>query len=164
MKKDTAIILSCLIFSIFCFVTDGYGRGLVLLVSVVGLIGIISLIFTSSPLNNLTENEKTILLFEKKYLWIILALIGFNIIGFYSVYYFVGGSLNDNRLLLSFTTIIGFASIFGFILGLIISLFPYKQMEFGNKYKRGTVLGLVIIQGLVAVIYIIGIIMMLVKK
>jgi hypothetical protein len=76
----------------------------------------------------------------------------------------MGGSPNDNRLLLSFTTIIGFASIFGFILGLIISLFPYKKMEFVNKYKRGSVLGLLIAQGIVAVVYVIAIIMMLTKK
>jgi Na+-driven multidrug efflux pump len=135
-----------------------------LLVGVAGLIGIVSLIFTSSPLIDLTEDEEKVLSYEKKYLWIILTLIGINILGFYLVYYFGGGSPNDNRLLMSFTTILGFGSLFGFFLGLIISVFPYKKMSFANKYKRGTVLGQLIIQSIMTVIYIIAVIMMLIKK
>jgi hypothetical protein len=164
MKKDTGIILSLLIISIFCYLLDGFGRGAVLLFGTVGLIGLVMLIFGSSPMTDLTENEVKIFSFEKKYFWIIFSLVGFNIFGFYLVYLFVGGNPNQNRLLMSFTTILGFASLFGFILGLIISIFPYQKMEFVNKYKRGTIIGQLIVHGLVSVIYIIAIIMMVVKK
>lgn len=164
MKKDTAIIISGIILSVFNFVLGTYGRGLILLTGVAGLIAIISLIYISSPMEDLNEDEDRVFVFEKKFLWVILCLVVFNIIGYYAVYYYVGGSPNDNRLLLSISTILGFASLPGFVLGLIISIFPYQKMDFSNRFNRSTILGLLIVHSFIAFIYSLGIIKFFVLK
>ncbi|WP_303312357.1 hypothetical protein [Hymenobacter sp. BT730] len=153
MRKDTAFILSAIILSIFCYVTDAFGRGVVLIAGVAGLIGIIALLTTASPLTDLSENEERVLRQEKKLLPFVLAIILFNIIAFYAVYDFMGGSPDDNKLILAVTTALGLASLVGFVLGLIISAFPYKGMDFINKFNRGALLGLLIVHSLQAIIY-----------
>lgn len=79
----------------------------------------------------------------KKYLIRIPILIVINTIMF-GVLPFDGRPLNE-RLLWALEAFAFSCTVCGFVLGLVVALFPYRQLGYGRKYWRGSLLSIYVL-------------------
>lgn len=80
---------------------------------------------------------------RKKYLISIGVLIIFNTIMFGIL--IKGRDFTDNLLTSLNANLFGF-NILGFMLGAIVAIFPYKELQYNKKYLRASLLTIVVLQ------------------
>ena len=86
---------------------------------------------------------------RKKYLKIIIGLIIINTILF-GIIVKNPKSITDNLLTALNANLIGF-NVLGFLIGAIVSIFPYKELSYKKKYLRSSLLTIMILQILMTV-------------
>ena len=81
---------------------------------------------------------------RKKYFKIIIGLIIINTILF-GIIVKNPKSIMDNLLTALNANLIGF-NVLGFLIGVIVSIFPYKELSYKKKYLRSSLLTIMILQ------------------